>query len=258
MGIETMDDFQNDLNLSTSTRHTSPHDEIILSPENIYHWHKTEPVKDVSEAKNYMRALLTLCKSQVQTKSGIKISLLDAIRGPLLLEVSLDKRYRVTTWMKKTLESWLVVFEATGEDAYEATRSAHFNYESDFAQKLERRTKSDKTWNYVKSVREKGFRKFKRTDFPGYEFVEEMNDITESMRRETHIDIGNKLPRDQAQLLLALIGLYFPKRNNAEHKRRWKNYTAEDVISRISEDFKYCSGINITENMVKKYANLKN
>ena len=257
MGIVPIDDYMDDQNEQYSTRHSSPHDEAPISPEKIYQWHKTEPIKDVSEAKNYMRALLTLCKDQAQTKSGIKISLFDAIRGPLLLEVSLDKRYRVTTWMKKTLESWLVVFEATGEDAYEATRSSHFDYESDFAQMLDRRTKSHKTWSYIKSVREKGFRKFKRTDFPGYEFVQEMKEITESVRKETHIDIGNILPKDQTQLLLALIGLYFPKKYNEDHIRRWKKFSEEEVISLIREHFESCSGNKITENMVKKYANLK-
>jgi hypothetical protein len=172
MGIEAMDDFENDLNVFTSTRYTNPHDEIVISHERVYLWHKEQPIKHEHEAKNYLRALLSLCKEYKQDKSGINISLEEAIRGTLFIEQNLGKRYKVVGWMKKTLESWLVVFEATGEDAYELTRSAHFNYGSDFAQKLNRRTKSHKSWSYVKSIREKGFRKFKRSDFPGYEFVQ--------------------------------------------------------------------------------------
>jgi hypothetical protein len=262
MGIDISDENMENLNLRYSNRHSNPHDEVLISHTKIYHWHKTKPIKDENEAKNYLRALITLCKEQKRTKARKLISLQDALHVPLKLEQELEKRYRVTTWIKKTLESWLVVFEATGEDSYEATRSSHFNYESDFAQKLARRTKSDKTWDYVKSVREKGFRKYQRSDFPGYEFVIEMKIITEGIRHETHNLLGTGLPIEQIRLLHALIGLYYPKNKyNTNQQRRWKNNTKDDIITRISEDFKNCSGLDISEKMVeieaKKYANLK-
>jgi hypothetical protein len=253
MGIDISDENMANLILRYSNRHSNPHDDIVLSAEKIFNWHTKEPINDKNEAQNYMRALLTLITEHKRTKLGIEISLKESIHEVLRLEHNLHKRYKVTGWMKKTLESWLVVFEATGEDSYEATRSSHFNHESDFARKLARRTKSVNTWNYVKCGKEKGFKKYKRSDIPGYVFIREMQSILETERRETHTVIGKKLSAVHARLLHALIGLYFPRNKFDETQQKiWKNYNNEDVITRISEDFKHCSGVDITENMVEK------